>query len=125
MIVEFDKEYLFDLYKNGGTKRMIANDVEPYEPTHPGEIIKDEIEYRGIMQKELATEMGLSPSVVSEVLNGKRAVTAEYALLFEATLGLPAHVLINLQSNYNLISAKRNSTFAERLKKVRRVAAVL
>ena len=36
---------------------MIANNIDPFEPTHPGEILKDEIEYRGISQRKLAAEM--------------------------------------------------------------------
>ena len=34
--------------------KMIANNLEPYEPTHPGELLKDEIECRGLSQKQLA-----------------------------------------------------------------------
>ncbi len=105
--------------------KMIANNIEPYEPTHPGEVVKDEIEYRGIMQKELAAEMGVSPSILNKVLNGKRPVTAEYALLFEAILGIPAYILTGLQADYNLISAKRDKSFVARLRNVRKIAAVL
>ncbi len=36
--------------------KMIANNLEPFEPTHPGELLKDEIEYRGVSQKQLAAE---------------------------------------------------------------------
>ena len=36
--------------------KMIANNITPFEPTHPGEILKDEIEYRGISQKKLAIQ---------------------------------------------------------------------
>ena len=32
---------------------MIANELEPFEPTHPGEVLKEEIEYRGISQRQL------------------------------------------------------------------------
>lgn len=48
---------------------------------HPGEMIKDEIVARGITQKELAQQMGVSYTVFNEILNGKRPVTTEYALL--------------------------------------------
>ena len=37
----------------GTDPRMIANNLEPSEPTHPGELLKEEIEYRGISQKKL------------------------------------------------------------------------
>ena len=36
--------------------RMIVNNLTPCEPTHPGAILKDEIEYRGISQKKLAAK---------------------------------------------------------------------
>ena len=52
--------------------KMIANNITPFEPTHPGEILKDEIEYRGISQKKLAKEMGVSYTVLNEILNAKR-----------------------------------------------------
>ena len=38
---------------------MIANNIEPAFATHPGSILKDEIEYRGITQQKLARQMGV------------------------------------------------------------------
>lgn len=104
---------------------MIANNLTPYEPTHPGEIIKDEIEYRGITQKQLAEEIGIPASVLNAVLNGKRAVTAEYALLLEAALGIDADIWIRMQANYNKQMAKSDPTFMERIKRIRKIAACL
>ena len=103
----------------------IANNIEPFDPTHPGEVIKDEIEYRGISEEKLAAETGISLSALNDVLNGRQPVTIEYALLFEAALGVPAHTLIEMQADYNLIKIKRNPTFMERLKQVRKFAAAL
>ena len=42
--------------------RMIANNLEPFYLTHPGEVIKDELEYRGISQRRLAKEIGVPAS---------------------------------------------------------------
>ena len=84
----------------GVDPKMIANNLTPSEPIHPGEILKDEIEYRGISQRKLAAQMGISPTLLNEILNGKRAVSAEYALLFEAALGIDAEPLIKLQVDY-------------------------
>ncbi len=105
--------------------KMIANNITPYEPTHPGEMIKDEVEYRGISQKKLAAEMGISPSLLNEILNGRRRVSTEYALLFEAALGIDAEVWIRLQNDYDLQIARSNKSFMERLSNIKRVAAVL
>jgi len=110
---------------NGIDPRMIANNLEPSDPIHPGELLKDEIEYRGISQKKLAESMGMSYTVLNEVLNGKRSVTTEYALLFEAALGIEAGMWIRIQADYNMQTAKQNKSFAERLANIRKAAALL
>ncbi|MDR0682859.1 MAG: HigA family addiction module antidote protein [Dysgonamonadaceae bacterium] len=109
----------------GVDPRMIANNLTPYKPTHPGELLKDEIEYRGISQRKLAAQMGVAYSVLNEVLNCKRPVTTEYALLFEAALGVDAEPLIGMQTDYNIQTIKQNKSWSERLANVRKVAAVL
>ena len=109
----------------GVDPKMIANNLTPSEQIHPGEILKDEIEYRGISQRKLAAQMGISPTLLNEILNGKRAVSAEYALLFEAALGIDAEPLIKLQVDYNIQVAKSDKSFLERLANIRKIAAVL
>lgn len=109
----------------GVVPNMIANNLTPSNAIHPGEMIKDEIEFRGISQKALAAEIGLPASVLNEVLNGKRAVTTEYALLLEAALGIEADLWLKLQSDYNKQIAKSDPSFMSRLEKIRRVAAFL
>ena len=109
----------------GVDPKMIANNLTPSEPIHPGEILKDEIEYRGISQRKLAAQMGISPTLLNEILNGKRAVSAECALLFEAALGIDAEPLIKLQVDYNIQVAKSDKSFLERLANIRKIAAVL
>jgi addiction module HigA family antidote len=104
---------------------MIANNLEPSEPIHPGELLKAEIEYRGLSQKKLAERMGISYSVMNEVLNCKRAVSAEYALLFEAALGIEAGMWIRIQADYNIQTAKQNKSFAARLAEIRNISAAL
>lgn len=104
---------------------MIANNMNASVAIHPGEMIKDEIEFRGISQKALAAEIGLPASVLNEVLNGKRAVTTEYALLLEAALGIEADLWLRLQSDYNKQVAKSDSKFMARLEKIRQLASFL
>jgi len=108
----------------GVDPRMIANNLTPHEPTHPGELLKDEIEYRGISQRKLARQMGVAYSVLNEVLNCKRPVTIEYALLFEAALGIEAEPLIGMQADYNVQTIRQNKLWSERLASVRKVVAV-
>ena len=109
----------------GKSPDMIANNLYPSNPIHPGEMIKDEIEYRGITQKALAAEIGIPASVLNEILNGKRAVTTEYALLLEAALGIEADLWLRLQTEYNKQIARSNPSFLERLSKFRHAAAFM
>ena len=106
------------------TPDMIANNLEPYIPTHPGEVLKDEIEYRGISQKQLAETMGVAYTLLNEVLNAKRPVNTEFALLIEATLDLPAEPLLTMQSRYNVITTKRNRKFMEKLNNIVKKTAI-
>ena len=94
-------------------------------PTHPGEVLKDEIEYRGITQRKLANSMGLAYSVVNEILNARRPLTAKTALMFEAALGVPADSLFYLQSKYNMQTARSDKSLSALLNSIRKVAAAL
>ena len=55
-----------------------------YTPTHPGEVLKDEIEYRGISQRQLAEQMNFSYKALNDLLNGRRPITTSTAMMFEA-----------------------------------------
>ncbi len=112
------------VHVEGIDDKMVANNLEPFYLTHPGEVIKDELECRGISQRRLASEIGVPVSQLNEVLNAKRALSTEMALLIEKALGIDATPLLTLQMKYNLLSAKRNKTFSERLKDIRKIAAV-
>jgi antitoxin HigA-1 len=108
----------------GTNPNMIANNIEPAYPTHPGEVLKDEIEYRGISQRELAKAMNFPYTQLNEVLNAKRQLNTELALLIEATLDLPAEPLLTMQARYNMIVTKRNGRFISKLKKTHRITAL-
>ena len=54
--------------KDNNTKHC-ANNLTPAFPTHPGEILKEEVESRGISQRMLASQMGIQYSVLNEILN--------------------------------------------------------
>ena len=93
-------------------------------PTHPGEVLKDEIEERGISQRQLAEGMGLTYSVVNEILNGRRPLTAKTALMFEAALDVPADSLMYLQTKYNMQTARKDTAIIKALEKIRKLAAI-
>ncbi len=104
---------------------MIANNLTPAYATHPGEVIKDEIEYRKISQRKLAKQMGISYKVLNDLLNGRRSMTTATAMMLEAALGVPADSLMRLQLKYNMQQAAHDKSFMERLDQIRKYAALL
>lgn len=104
---------------------MIANNLTAHEPTHPGEFLREEIECRGITQVKLASEIGVSVSLLNELINGKRSFTLEYAMMIEAALGIDADFWMNAQSAYNKGMLKQDRSFMARLANIRRIAAAL
>lgn len=73
----------------------------------PGDHLKEELEARGLTQKELARLMGTPPQVVSEICRGKKEITADIALDLERALETPAHIWMNLESQYQLRLARQ------------------
>jgi len=96
-----------------------------YSPTYPGEILKEEIKFRGISQRQLADRMGLTYSVLNEILNGKRALTEKTALMFEAALCIDAEPLMGLQMKYNMQVARNDKSFSDRLRAISNYSAAL
>jgi addiction module HigA family antidote len=94
-------------------------------PVHPGEVLKDEIEYRGLSKGKLAAQMGMSYKALNHILNERRPLTTQTALLFEAALGVPADSLMRIQMDYNMQVAGKDKSFLARLAQIRGVAAVL
>ena len=79
--------------------------LTPFDATHPGEMIKDELKERGMTQKQLAAETGIKASVLSETINGKRSVSLSVAVALEKALDIPADIWMNMQTQYDLDSA--------------------
>ena len=96
-----------------------------FYPVHPGEVIKDELEARNISQREFARQVDISYTALNELLNGKRSLSPATALMFEAALDIPADALMNIQTKYNLQTARNDKGILAWLSHIPRVAAVL
>ena len=70
--------------------------------THPGDVLKEELEARGISQKRFSEILNVPYTQLNEILNGKRPVSTDFALMVEAALGINPELLINMQARYNL-----------------------
>jgi addiction module HigA family antidote len=95
-----------------------------FTPTHPGEVLKDEIEYRKLSQSQLAKQMGMSYKILNDILNERRPITTTTAMMFEAALGVPAYSLINIQTKYNMHMAQKDNKLLARLAQIRKMVAV-
>lgn len=74
---------------------------------HPGELLAEELGVRGLTQRELATVMERPVQAINEIVNGKKAITAETAVQLEDALGIPAHLWLNMQSTFDLRRARQ------------------
>ncbi|MDD3721116.1 MAG: HigA family addiction module antitoxin [Lutibacter sp.] len=74
----------------------------PFSATHPGTLLKDELVAGGIKQKEFAVEIGMQHTMLSEIINGKRPITADLAILLERSLGISADYWLRFQSQYDI-----------------------
>jgi len=81
---------------------MTTNKLIPFIATHPGEVIKDEIEARNISLQTFASLLGVESSYLDELISGKRSITVDIASLLERELCIPASFWLHLQSQYNL-----------------------
>ena len=74
---------------------------------------------------ERIDKMRVSYSVLNEVINGKRAITTEYALKIEAATDIPANFWLGLQADYNMQTARRDAGLSVVLDQIRKAVAVL
>jgi addiction module HigA family antidote len=77
--------------------------------THPGNVLKEELESRNISQKKFSEVLGVPYTQLNEILNGKRSVTTDFALMVEAALGINPELLVNMQTRYIMSLSKFGS----------------
>ncbi len=78
-----------------------------FEPIHPGEILLEEfLRPMDITQYRLAKDISVPQQRISEIVQGKRAITADTALRLGRYFGMEAQFWLNLQSRYDLLKAE-------------------
>jgi addiction module HigA family antidote len=84
--------------------------MEPaYEPIHPGEVLGEQLEALGMSAAAAARALGIPQSRLSQILNGRRAITADTALRLSRWLGTDEEFWLNLQVRYDIDVAKDRS----------------
>ena len=76
---------------------------------HPGAVLKDELEERGITQTALAAHIGVLSKTVNEICRGKRGISAEMAVKLSLSLGASPQFWLNLQENWELGQVNRKN----------------
>jgi len=86
----------------------MQNMAKLLEEIHPGEILlEDFMNPLGISARHLASDIDVSPSRISELVNGQRHVTADSALRLGLFFGMEPRFWLNLQSEYDIRVADR------------------
>ena len=93
--------------------------------THPGDVLKEELEARGISQKKFSEALSVPYTQLNEILNGKRPVTTDFALMVEAALGINPEMLINMQARYNMSVALQKKPLLARLVDIKKACAAI
>lgn len=81
-----------------GTDRM--------PPNHPGGHLAELLTEYGLSQYRLAKAIGVSPRRINEIVQGKRAISADTALRLGKYFGMSAEFWLNLQQHYDLEQAR-------------------
>ena len=85
---------------------MSANKL--LDPITPGEILREDfMEPLGISINQLSRDLSVPPNRISEIVNGKRSITADTALRLQRYFGVEAQFWLNLQTEYDLRMIKR------------------
>ncbi len=78
------------------------------KPVHPGEMLREEFMVPlGLSANKLALELRVPVTRISEIINERRGMTADTALRLERYFGMSADFWLNLQKNFDLISARQ------------------
>jgi len=84
---------------------------------HPGEYLEEILEDIGMSQAELSNRIsnriGRPKQAINEIIKGKKSITSTTALELEDVLGVPSHIWLGLESEYQIVLAK-----AEELKQM-------
>ena len=89
---------------------------------HPGEHLAEELKELGMSAAELARQLDVPTNRVTEILNGRRAITGDTALRLAHFLGTTAEFWLNLQSLYEIrVAQKKAGKSIKRLPTLKRL----
>src|SRR5262245_42599287 len=75
---------------------------------HPGRLLKRELEARGLSANRLAFNLGVPSGRITDILNGRRAISADTAVRLGRYVGNRAQFCLDLQSQYDIAMVERD-----------------
>lgn len=79
-------------------------------PVSPGSVLKEEVEYLGMTQKELTERVGRPTRVIDEIILGNEAITSTTAIELQQALGISAQFWLNLETAYRTTLARQEAS---------------
>lgn len=96
--------------------------------SHPGETLAEYLEERSMSQEELAFRTNFSKKHISEVVNGKKGISTDFAKGLEYALGVPMSFWLNLQSIYDeemLVYHEQNNISVDELALIKQLKGII
>ena len=86
--------------------------------SHPGRLLKRELKARELSANRLALDLGVPSGRITDILNGRRSITADTAVRLGRYFGNRAQFWLDLQSQYDIavIERKRGAEIARRVR---------
>ena len=85
---------------------------------HPGRLLRREIQARGLSANRLALDLGVPSGRITDILNGRRFISADTAVRLGRYFGNRPQFWIDLQSQYDIamVERKRGGEIARRVR---------
>ena len=92
-----------------------------HSPGHPGGVLSEELETRGISISQASEDLGVSRQILSAILNERRPITSDMAVRIGHYIGNGPGIWARMQTSYDLAQTERKMKPA--LKKIPRATA--
>lgn len=84
--------------------------IKNLNPLHPGQVLSEiYMNEMGLNQTQLAQKCNCAPRKINEIINGKRSISAQFALQLEKVLGTTAEMWVRMQAEYDLYMARKKA----------------
>lgn len=84
--------------------------IKNVKPMHPGHVLKEiYMTEMGLNQSALAEKCECSPRKINEIVNCKRAISPDFAIILESVLGTSASMWVRMQAEYDLWEARKKA----------------